>query len=117
MKGMVVYNTATAGNVIPGFYYNDGSKWVHIADAAALGNYWSTIGNSGTSSATNFIGTTDDVDLIFKRNSLPAGWINTSLFNTAFGAHSLPTSSTGSGILLSDTIPLLPMVLGIITVH
>jgi len=28
VAGMVVYNTATVGDVIPGFYYNDGTKWV-----------------------------------------------------------------------------------------
>lgn len=26
--GMVVYNTATTGNLTPGFYYNNGSQWV-----------------------------------------------------------------------------------------
>lgn len=31
VAGMTVYNTATAGDVTPGFYYNDGSKWVRIA--------------------------------------------------------------------------------------
>lgn len=28
VAGMVVYNTATIGDVVPGFYYNDGTKWV-----------------------------------------------------------------------------------------
>lgn len=28
--GMTVYNTATAGDVTPGYYYNDGTKWVRI---------------------------------------------------------------------------------------
>lgn len=35
VKGMAVYNIATAGtspyNVTPGYYYNDGDKWVSIA--------------------------------------------------------------------------------------
>jgi hypothetical protein len=34
VMGMVVYNTATAGtlpnNVTPGYYYNDGAKWVRL---------------------------------------------------------------------------------------
>jgi hypothetical protein len=30
VAGMVVYNTATVGDVLPGFYYNNGSKWVSI---------------------------------------------------------------------------------------
>lgn len=28
VAGMIVYNTATTGDVTQGFYYNDGSKWV-----------------------------------------------------------------------------------------
>ncbi|MBL7711139.1 MAG: hypothetical protein JNL13_01685 [Chitinophagaceae bacterium] len=35
VRGMTVYDTATAGDVTPGYYYNDGAKWVRIADAAA----------------------------------------------------------------------------------
>jgi uncharacterized protein (TIGR02145 family) len=29
-KGMIVYNTATANDVTPGTYYNDGSKWIRL---------------------------------------------------------------------------------------
>jgi len=32
VEGMVVYNTATTADLTPGCYYNDGSKWVRIAD-------------------------------------------------------------------------------------
>ncbi|HLN72869.1 MAG TPA: hypothetical protein VK205_06220, partial [Prolixibacteraceae bacterium] len=43
VAGMVVYNTATAGDVTPGLYYNDGTKWIpgKMAGTAA-GNmlYW-----------------------------------------------------------------------------
>jgi hypothetical protein len=42
--GMMVYNTATAGDVIPGLYFNDGTKWVSTLPPAgtATGNmqYW-----------------------------------------------------------------------------
>ena len=34
VAGMSVYNTATAGDVTPGYYYNDGSKWVKLATGA-----------------------------------------------------------------------------------
>ena len=38
VKGMAVYNTAIAGiapnNVTAGYYYNDGTQWVRLADAA-----------------------------------------------------------------------------------
>ena len=35
VKGMYVYNTATANDVSPGVYYNDGTKWVR--DGAEFG--------------------------------------------------------------------------------
>ncbi|MGV3695738.1 tail fiber domain-containing protein [Flavobacterium sp.] len=71
---------------------------------------WGLTGNSGTSSSTNFLGTTDDVDLVFKRFNTRAGLIgstNTSLGlaalnpastgtnNTAIGSGSLDTNTTG----------------------
>lgn len=31
--GMMTYNTATAGDVVPGLYYNDGTKWNSVAIA------------------------------------------------------------------------------------
>lgn len=34
LKGMTVFNTASTGDVLPGYYYNDGSKWVSVASAA-----------------------------------------------------------------------------------
>jgi uncharacterized protein (TIGR02145 family) len=30
VKGMIVYNTATAGDITPGTYYNDGSQWIRL---------------------------------------------------------------------------------------
>jgi hypothetical protein len=43
VAGMVVYNTATTGNVNPGFYYNNGSLWIPaFPSGSAIGNmlYW-----------------------------------------------------------------------------
>ncbi|MBK9735360.1 MAG: hypothetical protein IPO92_10480 [Saprospiraceae bacterium] len=92
VAGMMVYNTATAGDVTPGFYFCNGSKW-----EKAVGG-WSLTGNGGTNPATNFIGTTDNQDILFKRNNLIAGLLNNSSGNTAFGVESfnLTTTSTGN---------------------
>jgi hypothetical protein len=41
--GMVIYNTATTGDVVPGYYYNNGSKWVVLLQSGySTGNmlYW-----------------------------------------------------------------------------
>lgn len=55
---------------------------------------WQTTGNSGTTPASNFLGTTDDQDLVFKRFGVRAGFIGnpntaTGNMNTSFGANSL----------------------------
>jgi hypothetical protein len=34
VAGMVVYNTATTGNVTPGFYYNNGTQWISTTAGA-----------------------------------------------------------------------------------
>ena len=65
---LLVYNTATNGDVTPGFYYWTGSKWMRllaIDDKPA----WLLNGNAGTTPGTNFIGTTDNADLSFKTNN------------------------------------------------
>jgi hypothetical protein len=43
VAGMVVFNTATAADITPGMYYNDGTKWIATQPkAAASGDmqYW-----------------------------------------------------------------------------
>jgi hypothetical protein len=71
VASLLVYNTATAGtspdNVIPGYYYWNGSAWTPFLTATTTG--WTVTGNSGTTAGTNFIGTTDDVDLVFKTDN------------------------------------------------
>lgn len=36
VQGMTVYNTATINDVVPGQYYNDGSKWSRIANSTDI---------------------------------------------------------------------------------
>jgi hypothetical protein len=59
-------------------------------------NSWSLTGNSGTSSGTNFIGTTDNVPLMFKVNNQQAGKIEQTTSNTSFGFNSMKTNSSGT---------------------
>lgn len=51
--GMLVYNTATAGaapnDVVPGYYYNNGTKWIKFAT-----------GGSGTSGSSPWFGSDDN---------------------------------------------------------
>ena len=67
VAGMTVYNTATTGDVTPGFYYNDGAVWVRLGTAGSAD--WSITGNTGTTAGTNFIGTTDTEDFVVKTNN------------------------------------------------
>lgn len=67
--GILVYNTnasVTGGNGT-GFYYWTGSQWIRL-DPSNSGD-WRLTGNSGTNPATNFLGTTDNVDLVLRTNN------------------------------------------------
>lgn len=59
--GLMVYETTTNQ-----FFYFDGTTWRPLA---ANNSAWNTLGNSGTTAATNFIGTTDLNDLVVKTNN------------------------------------------------
>jgi hypothetical protein len=63
---LLVYNTATAGtapnNVTPGYYFWNGTAWTTFGSGSA----WSLTGNTGTDTLVHFMGTTDDMDLVFQ---------------------------------------------------
>lgn len=65
---LLVYNTATSGSgetaVSPGYYYWDGTRW--YAMDGTNGKDWSLDGNYGTDATTNFLGTIDAQDLVFR---------------------------------------------------
>lgn len=84
-QGMMVYLTTAAGSNQPGFYYWDNAtaSWLSFGNNS---NSWRTGGNTGTSAATHFLGTTDNADLIFKRFNTAAGRIGAA--NTFFGVSS-----------------------------
>lgn len=63
-NSLMVYNTATVNDVYPGYYYWNGTRWMRFIDDA-----WQTLGNSGTNPATNFLGTIDNQDLVFRTNN------------------------------------------------
>lgn len=73
VAGTLIWNTATAGvipnNVVPGMYYWDGTRWISLAGSPG-GLDWSLSGNTGTNPATNYVGTTDNVPLILRANSI-----------------------------------------------
>ncbi|GHT41742.1 hypothetical protein FACS189437_09020 [Bacteroidia bacterium] len=128
VKGMLVYNTATAGtapnNVTPGAYYSDGAKWIRVSGSDAPIAGWQLGGN--TVADGDFIGATNNKPLVFKINGDTVGYVNkgtvaawgdkalaknTGTNNTAVGANALAVHITGnsntaigaSALLLDET--------------
>ena len=58
---------------------------------------WGLTGNSGTTAGTNFIGTTDNVGLVFKVNSTLSGGVDIVNNNTSLGYSSLANNTSGYG--------------------
>lgn len=81
----------TINVTIPGYYYFDGSIWIRMAPES---DDWKIDGNSNTNASTNFVGTTNNVDLRFRRNNVQSGWLGTN--TTSFGVNSIdPTTNSG----------------------
>jgi hypothetical protein len=60
---------------------------------------WSLSGNAGTSSTNNFLGTTDNIALVFKTNNQRSGLIeaDSTRRNNAFGNRAINSAVTGNG--------------------
>ncbi len=117
-NSLLVYNTASVADVLPGYYYWNATKWV------ALNNYitaWHTVGNSGTNSVTNFIGTTDAQDLVVKTNNTEKMRItqsgNVGIGGTPHPSAKLDLSSSNQGFLITrvDTANIVSPAFGLMT--
>ncbi|HEY1195186.1 hypothetical protein [Flavobacterium sp.] len=102
--GMHVYNIATNGSgataVSPGEYYNDGSKWIAVPSSA-----WFLTGNNVTDSSTNFIGTTDAIDLTIRTNNTERMRVS-SAGKLLIGTTTVPTGGTNAKVIInSGTTP------------
>lgn len=102
VAGMVVYNTATAGDVTPGFYYNDGLKWISgFPNGNAIGDmlYW-------TGSAWNLlpVGTVGQY-LTLNASNIPTwttasvGGVYATLTTTAASAITTITATSGGNVV------------------
>lgn len=94
---LLVYNTATVSDVVPGFYYWN-TKWNLLQDSSASG-HWKTTGNAIT--AGNFLGTTNNQDLILKVNNANVAKFdkNTSI---TFGTSSNITAGVANSMILGN---------------
>ncbi|WP_177169159.1 hypothetical protein [Flavobacterium terrigena] len=84
---LLVYNTATISDIVPGFYYWD-TKWNSLQDSKT-GTDWKVTGNAIT--AGNFLGTTNSQDLLFKvNNSNAARFDRFNSVTLGFGSNVTP---------------------------
>src|SRR5690349_5980422 len=92
LTGTVVYNingSITGGNGT-GLYIWNGTLWMYLSTGSTSSTAWSLTGNAGTSSGTNFLGTTDQQGLTFRVNNEQAGFlgISQSSYATSYGVGS-----------------------------
>lgn len=90
-NGMMIFLTTAVGTKPRGFYF-----WDHLSlgwHGVSAPFAWGMTGNSGTTPTNNFIGTTDNQDLIFRRNNLRAGQLGAN--NTSFGNNAMAANTTG----------------------
>ena len=66
---LLVYNTnaAVTGGSGAGYYYWNGTEWVRLTTKPS--SDWTLTGNNGTNATVNFIGTTDNVDMVVRTNN------------------------------------------------
>ncbi|MBI5858996.1 MAG: tail fiber domain-containing protein [Sphingobacteriales bacterium] len=101
-NGLLVFDNTTNS-----FWFYNSAAWTEMLSSSTG---WGLTGNAGTNPAVNFIGTTDNNDVIFKRDNITAGKIgvtttsyglgalnpaSTGSFNTANGASALSSNTTG----------------------
>jgi hypothetical protein len=112
LTSLLVYNTATAGDVTPGFYYWDGTKWNRFDSGNNIGD-WKVTGNTlltspaapsiyGTTpigTSENWIGTTDAVDFVVGTNQIERLRVKQSTGRVGIGTSSpsKPLDVAGSG--------------------
>ena len=63
------------------------------------GSGWELTGNAGTNPSTNFIGTTDDADIVFKRNNIQIARLSVNNFFVGQNAGSSATNAGNSNFL------------------
>lgn len=88
-NGQLIYLISDASPYFQGFHYWNGTVWVRVTPLST--SSWSTTGNSGTSAATNYIGTNDSNPLKFKIYNNRSGRIDVN--NTIIGYDSESTNA------------------------
>lgn len=72
-------------NILDGLYYakkSDGT--IELINGSGVTGDWHLLGNGGTNPAINFLGTTDDVDVILKRDNVEFARLTKAFISGAF---------------------------------
>ena len=102
-----IYSNATQDSIV---YVIAGTRRAFKYSSGGGGSGWGLSGNAITTG--DFLGTTNNEDLVFKRNNIESGRINTVLENTSFGESSLITASSGNGNSAFGVMTLLSLTSG-----
>ncbi len=93
--GLYVYDTTTNS-----FWYFNGLIWVQFG---GVGGNWAILGNAGTSAATNFLGTTDGNDLVFRTANTERmrvlssnGWVGINTTTPTARLQAVATAAAGN---------------------
>lgn len=104
----LVYNTATSGDVTPGFYYLSTATgpWIRLATG---GSGWQTNGNTNIVNNVNFMGTAagNNVDVAFRRNNVAAGRIAATSTSYGVGALSAVAGVASNSVAFGNNALLL----------
>ncbi|WP_051882161.1 hypothetical protein [Chryseobacterium soli] len=107
VAGMTVYNNATAGDVTPGIYYNDGTKWIKTS-AGTAATPWNIQGSTNPAASNTQaiyqnknVAVGDFTGTVSTKQFEVAGDIKTSITNGTI-THALETNRliglTGAGV-------------------
>ena len=109
LAGMQFYDTT-----LNELYWHNGTAWV-LATGGTPVPSWALAGNAGTTPGTDFLGTTDALDLVFKTNNVERLRVSsTGAYDTTLGAGVV--HSDASGILTSSAVSLTADVTGVLPI-
>lgn len=92
----------TDGTSSTGIYTRQGGAWSAVGGGSAG---WALAGNSGTTAGTDFVGTTDAIDLVFKTNNAEVGrFISGGGFRLPYGQALLSRNLAGSANIVMANV-------------
>ena len=94
VSGTLSWSPTGSGKTIT---FPDASGTVALVGGATS---WSTLGNTGTNPATNFIGTADNVDMVFRTNNVESMRLEASTGDLLFGGASIGTVKANQELIM-----------------